>query len=727
MALSGTLNSSAYEGRYIQFTWTATQDVEKNQSVIKWTLKGAGTGVSGWYMAGGFKVVIDGATAYSVSTDDRITLYNGTTVASGSKTIKHNSDGTRTFKVSIQAGIYTYAVNCTGSTTFTLNTIPRASSFSVNNKSPEIGDTVEFTISPASTAFKHKLTLTWGGKTSDIGSNLTTSAFWAIPTTLAEDLPNSTSSGCIITCITYNGSTEIGRKTLSMTLKVSTELTPTISSITISEGVSGLASKFGAYIQNHSKLKVVISAAGVAKSTIKSYSTKILGVTYSGSTITSNTLKNSGTVPVVVTVTDSRGRTSTLTRNVSVTAYTEPKITAFTIKRCDKNGTLDDEGECIKYTYAFTVASLNNKNDSRFAVKYREIGTDDFTTIEGSSGAYSRNVTRVDTQTFDGNKSFEFSIEVSDYFHTVTHLVELETAFTLMDYHSSGRGMAVGKVAETADLFDVNLETRFRKSVEFSDNTFAFQPSAFNGEKGYTLLAVVTLSALNVNAPITFVINRRGALCPMTVYVRFASSSTSEDPDLASITYEGDNYGAFMVKDNTSTWKLYVDNTSGWSNPCLQEWFTTDNQRARLSVTFADEQIETLPTPYYRATPAKMQSILDYVYPVGSVYISYSHVSPADMFGGTWARISNAFLWATDASGTIGQTGGEKTHTLTVDELPSHSHGSVYSGTASGTKNTAWLSSGGSNMAYGALNAGGGQAHNNMPPYIQVSVWRRTA
>jgi hypothetical protein len=114
-------------------------------------------------------------------------------------------------------------------------------------------------------------------------------------------------------------------------------------------------------------------------------------------------------------------------------------------------------------------------------------------------------------------------------------------------------------------------------------------------------------------------------------------------------------------------------------------------------------------------------------YPVGSIYIAYSHTNPGTLFGGTWERITNAFLWAADASGTIGQTGGEKTHTLTTAELPKHTHGAVYSQNAAGDKTQAWFSTSGDKLAYGTVEAGGGQPHNNMPPYIQVSIWRRTA
>ena len=128
MALSGSVRTSTYGSMGLVFSWSATQNVSKNQSTISWNVKSFGQASNFWYMAGNFKVVIDGSTVYSSS--DRIKLYgNGaTTVATGSRTLTHNNDGTRSFSVSLQAGIYYVAVNVSGSGSFTLDKIARTPS-----------------------------------------------------------------------------------------------------------------------------------------------------------------------------------------------------------------------------------------------------------------------------------------------------------------------------------------------------------------------------------------------------------------------------------------------------------------------------------------------------------------------------------------------------------------------------------------------------------------------
>jgi hypothetical protein len=599
MAKSGSLNSSNYDGRYIQFNWTATQSIVDNTSTISWTLKGAG-GNNGYYHARNIKVTIDGSTVYSQgqgTASNYILLYDGTVVASGKKTLTHKADRSRTFTVTIEAGIYVWAVNCTGSTTFTLDTIPGPSTFTVSNTSLDMGTAVTFNINRAATAFTHKLTYSFEGKTGEIGSNIATSKTWTIPLSLATAIPNNTSGTATITLTTYQGSTVIGSKSLTMTLKVPTSVVPTISGVAITEATSDLSAKFGAFVQNKSTLKVVITATGVQGSTIKSYSTEILGKTYIGDTFTSNVLTVSGSIYVNVTVTDSRGRTNTSTEIVEVLTYKDPKITAFTVARCDSDGTLNDDGEYVTVSIAFDIASIDDKNDKSYTVAYKVKDDADFTTLIGGS-VYSLNTTYIPSVTFTGDNSYDFILTVTDYFKPVSHIGEIPTAFTLVDYHSSGTGMGIGKVAEKSNTLEIALDVEFIGKV-------------------------------------------RG-------------------------------------------------------------------------------------------------TIFDAIYPVGSIYLAFNHINPANLFGGTWERIENAFLWASAASDTIGVTGGEKTHTLTVNEMPTHKHQvAAYKSTdGNGAPVDAYSALAGSSTGSdttskyytnGTQSVGGSQPHNNMPPYIQVSAWRRTA
>lgn len=104
--------------------------------------------------------------------------------------------------------------------------------------------------------------------------------------------------------------------------------------------------------------------------------------------------------------------------------------------------------------------------------------------------------------------------------------------------------------------------------------------------------------------------------------------------------------------------------------------------------------------------------------------MSVNSTSPSTLFGGTWQRIQDRFLIAAGSTYKAGGTGGEATHTLTVNEMPSHSHTVGYEGSNSGGgKNHSVVS--GSEIR--TSSTGGGQSHNNMPPYLSVYVWKRTA
>ena len=232
MAKSGSITTNESHGRSVKLSWSlSSQSVENNQSTLSWSITGAGS-ASGWVMTGGFKAVINGTTVYSTSTDTRIQLYNGTSVASGTTKITHNADGTKSFSLSIEAGVYTYAVSVTASGTHTLDTIPRASTVSATNTNLNSASTI--TITRASSSFTHTLTYSFGSTTGTIVSKTTsTSVSWTPALTLANQIPNAVSGTCTITCDTYNGSTKIGSKTCTLTLTVPASVKPTMTSLSL--------------------------------------------------------------------------------------------------------------------------------------------------------------------------------------------------------------------------------------------------------------------------------------------------------------------------------------------------------------------------------------------------------------------------------------------------------------------------------------------------------------
>lgn len=369
MALSGSFNTTAYNGvRYLTFSWTATQNVTNNTSTISWKLVGAGTG-TGYYMAGNFKVVINGETVYSSA--DRIQLRVGTVVASGTKTITHNSDGTKTFSASAEAGIYTVAVNCRGSANFTLNTIPRASTMSCGPGVINGWHTIN--INRASSAFTHTVTYKFGDLSGSVYTKTTlTSLTWIIPDDFYTQIPNAKSGTCTLTCQTYNGTTLIGTSTATFTASVDeTNCKPTLSPFlwdTNSTTVN-LTGDDTRLIRYHSNLYAEANAAARKSATLTNTvlqgDTTVFGDSYTFN----NVQKNS----VTFWAYDSRGYEVSQTETLTMVDYTHLTcVIANTKPSTSGEFTFEVDGNCFNGSFGVVSNTLT--------VKYR---------YKTSSGSYT--------------------------------------------------------------------------------------------------------------------------------------------------------------------------------------------------------------------------------------------------------------------------------------------------------------------------------------------------
>lgn len=122
--------------------------------------------------------------------------------------------------------------------------------------------------------------------------------------------------------------------------------------------------------------------------------------------------------------------------------------------------------------------------------------------------------------------------------------------------------------------------------------------------------------------------------------------------------------------------------------------------------------------------------------PVGYIYISSDPTSPAELFGGTWEALTDRVIVGAGGSYTVNSTGGEDVHTLTVNEMPSHDHitmTEIYGGVGGhGHTQPTQICDNNAIQYGGAIRqssqaTGGGEAHNNMQPYIAKYMWERTA
>lgn len=140
--------------------------------------------------------------------------------------------------------------------------------------------------------------------------------------------------------------------------------------------------------------------------------------------------------------------------------------------------------------------------------------------------------------------------------------------------------------------------------------------------------------------------------------------------------------------------------------------------------------------------------VLDNVYPIGSIYMNVNSTNPGTLFGGTWEQIQGRFLLGMSSSYPAGSQGGEASHTLTTEEMPSHGHNPAneagYSGFITNSKKAFSIGDMGSQSGSGRYypfatedfdisrntltgTTGGGKSHNNMPPYLSIYIWKRTA
>ena len=458
MAKFSNSSGSLYLNLYVN---QGSQSITDNTSTVNWRMTVSRTGAYYTHNHQGDSTLslnLDGRNVhYSYPTWE--TSGEEYTLASGSSTISHNADGSKTLPISC-----TFDPNnglhgtITVSASLSLTTIPRSSSVSVS--AGVIGSSVTININRQSSSFKHTVRYAWAGKSGTIATNVDTSTSWTIPLDFANDIPNSASGTGTVYVDTYSGSTKTGTQSTTFTASVPANVKPTFTGVSLSDlngAAQNLIPKSDTFIQVISNIKVAFNGAvGSYGSSITGYYAEIVGKNQStGSNGGSLGIMNyHGTIKIRASVSDSRGRWSD-TKEVSVTLleYFAPAL-SFSIARTGSTSSTLTATRNAKIA-PLTVAG-SQKNSMTLTFKVARLGTTNFQVDTGpATGSWTSISNLVNSQAnlagnYLANQSWVVIGTLEDKFTRTEFMVNVPTESVVLSYDRSGVG--VNKIRERGAL-----------------------------------------------------------------------------------------------------------------------------------------------------------------------------------------------------------------------------------------------------------------------------------
>jgi len=458
MAKFSNSSGSLYLNVYVE---QGSQSITANTSTVNWRMTVSRTGAYYTHNHQGDSTLslnLDGHNVhYSYPTWE--TSGEEYTLASGSSTISHNADGSKTLPISCafnpNNGLHG---TITVSASLGLTTIPRSSSVSVSTG--VIGSSVTININRSNSNFKHTVRYAWAGKTGTIASNVDTSASWTIPMDFANDIPNSASGTGTIYVDTYSGNTKTGTQSATFTASVPANLKPTFSGITLSDlnsAAQNLIPNGNTFIQVISNIKVSFNGAvGSYGSSITGYRAEIVGKNQATSSNGGSLgiMNYNGTIKIRASVSDSRGRWSD-TREISaiVLEYFAPAL-SFSIARTGSTSST------LTVTRNAKVAPLtvsgSQKNTMTLTFKVARLGANAFVVDNGqATGAWSSISSLVNSRAnlsgnYLANQSWVVIGILEDKFTRTEFMVNVATESVVFSYDRSGVG--VNKIREQGAL-----------------------------------------------------------------------------------------------------------------------------------------------------------------------------------------------------------------------------------------------------------------------------------
>lgn len=388
--------------------------------------------------------------------------------------VAQNFNGTYFASVTTNDGYINYPARTTAvfvaSQMVTLVTIPTNDAYTIK-------------ISHPSSGAKSRITYTCGKASGTIveATTAATTHTWTPPASLLNQSPDSEEFEIKLTVSTYDESkgawyANAAAGYFTLRAKAAAAVAPSVS-ISVTDG-NGYADIFnGNFLHSKSTFKVVSTGTESYGSPIYSYLTTITGktemnedvnLTLYGEEATSDITNIVGSVTIKTTATDGRGRSGSATVVKTAIKYEPPTITDLAVHRCDQDGTENDQGSYVSFTFSSAVQSLSNKNTAKYWYLYKSSADTTYTSQEltalANNYAVSGHTVIIPAEQ---NYSYVIIVRVQDKVMMTERATQASTAATVLDFKASGHGVALGKVSEEEDTFECNYKAHFYKQVKF--------------------------------------------------------------------------------------------------------------------------------------------------------------------------------------------------------------------------------------------------------------------
>lgn len=378
-------------------------------------------------------------------------------------TVTHAEDGTAEPLV-IRIGLSVQRTSGSGSTGSVsgrqeaeLPRIPRVAGVTVN--AGELGKPMEILLTNAADSFRNTVVWQCGGQSGTIAQKTAqTRLAWTPAIALAAEAPAATEVEIRLTVTTYSGDVEAGSREVIAVCGIPKSVVPSVTAV-VSDS-RGLTQRYGGYVQNQSRVRVVSTGRGIYGSEIRTVVVTCGGMAAVGADVTFVPAE-SGNLDILVTVTDSRGRMASCTKRIAVQAYRVPGAEVVQLYRCGSDGTPQRDGEFGKIVFSGTGTALQG-NTIHYYLSRRVRGTEGWT--ETALTAWNGNYRPENAEYVfpaDIDRDYECRIVVQDDFETgISGVQVLSVAFALLDLDRAGRAIGIGQRANQGNILNVGLDMK---------------------------------------------------------------------------------------------------------------------------------------------------------------------------------------------------------------------------------------------------------------------------